>query len=161
MGMRRRYFFHHLINATMGLMGYVLVVGGRSRLVLANNVVATIVNVALALLLIPRHGMVGAAIAVLGSMALSAVMVLIEVRMIYRVYPVSRGALKPVAAGAVALGVELLLGSRVGPIGLRIPLVIVAGLVSYLAVLIALGLAPEERRLADSIWSRVRGHPPR
>src|SRR5205085_9891037 len=44
----------HLINATMGLMGYVLVVGGRSRLVLANNVVATVANVALAWVLIPR-----------------------------------------------------------------------------------------------------------
>jgi O-antigen/teichoic acid export membrane protein len=146
----------HLINATTGLMGYILVVGGRSRLVLANNVVATVVNVALALFLIPRYAMLGAAMAVLGSMTLSAGMVLVEIRRIYGIYPISRATLKPMAAGAAALGVELLIGRHIRAIGVRIPLVIVAGLAAYLATLVSLGLAPEEKRLATSIWTRVR-----
>ena len=46
-----------------------LVVGGRSRLVLVNNVVATLANVALALVLIPRYGMVGAGFATTAAFA--------------------------------------------------------------------------------------------
>ena len=42
----------HLVNAAFGLTGYVLLVAGRSRLILANNVVAAIVNVVLGLILI-------------------------------------------------------------------------------------------------------------
>ena len=147
----------HLINATLGLMGYILVVGGRSRLVLVNNVVATLANVALALVLIPRYGMVGAASAMLGSLTLSAVMQLVELRLLYGMSPLSRATLKPVVAGAVALGVELAIGSHVGPMGARIPLVIAGGLASYLGVLVALGLAPEEKRLASGVWGRLRG----
>jgi len=149
----------HLMNATMGLMGYILVVGGRSRLVLANNVVATLVNIAIALILIPRYAMVGAAIAVLSSVTLSGLLVLVQVRMIYGIYPFSPATLKPVAAGAVALGVELMIGRNVGPIGLRIPLVIVGGLVAYLGMLLGLGLAPEEKRLASSIRARLSRRP--
>jgi hypothetical protein len=88
---------------------------------------------------------------------LSGLLVLVEVRVIHGIYPFGPATLKPVAAGAVALGVELLVGRHVGPIGLRIPLVIVAGLVAYLGVLLGLGLAPEEKRLAGSIWERLSG----
>ena len=35
----------HLINATFGLTGYIMLVAGRSRLVLVNNVVVAVVNV--------------------------------------------------------------------------------------------------------------------
>ena len=51
----------HVINATLGLSGYVLVVGGRTRLLLVNNIAGAAVNVGLALLFIPRFGIVGAA----------------------------------------------------------------------------------------------------
>jgi O-antigen/teichoic acid export membrane protein len=146
----------HLMNATMGLMGYILVVGGRSRLVLANNVIATVVNVGLALLLIPHLAMVGAAIAVLTSVTLSGLLFLVQVRMIHGIYPFAWATLKPLAAGAVALGVELAIRAAVGPLGARIPLVIIAGLASYLGALAGLGLAPEEKRLVTNAWARLR-----
>jgi O-antigen/teichoic acid export membrane protein len=150
----------HLMNATLGLMGYILVVGGRSKLVLANNVAATSANIVIALLLIPRYAMVGAAIAVLTSVTLSGLLVLVQVRMIHGIYPFAWTTLKPLAAGATALGIELLVGRHVGPTGLRIPLVIVAGLAAYLTTLVLLGLAPEEKRLATNIWARRRGGRP-
>jgi O-antigen/teichoic acid export membrane protein len=147
---------NHLVNATMGLMGYILVVGGRSRLVLANNVVATLANVGLALLLIPRYGMVGASIAVLSSVVLSGVVVMVQVRIIHGIWPFTVATLKPLAAGAVALGVELVIGGRVDRVALRVPLVIVAGLLCYLAALAALRLPPEDRKLVESALARLR-----
>ena len=55
-------------------------------------------------------------------------MVLIEVRVGFGVYPFDRTVLKPLAAAAATLALELALDSHVAPTGLRIPLVIVAGL---------------------------------
>ena len=97
----------HLVNATFGLAGYALLVSGRSRLLLANNVVVAIVNVALGLILIPRLGLLGAAIAALAGVVLVHTLVTIEVRLAYGIYPVSWATLKPLAAAAVMLAAEL------------------------------------------------------
>jgi O-antigen/teichoic acid export membrane protein len=146
----------HLINATFGLAGYILVVSGRSRLLLANNVVVAIVNVALGFLLIPRLGLLGAALAALAGVVLLHTLVTIEVRLEHGVYPVRWSTLKPLAAAAAMLGIETVVGTHVGRTGARIPLVIAAGLVSYLGVLVALGLAPEDRELIGRIRTRIR-----
>ena len=55
------------------------------------------------------------------------------------------------------LAVETLVAANVARPAARIPLAIVAGLLSYLGALVALGLAPEDKRLFASLWSRVRG----
>lgn len=147
----------HLINATFGLGGYILVVSGRSVLMLVNNVIVAIANVALGLLLIPRFGLLGAAIAALGGVVLLHTLVTIEVRMEHGVLPVSWSTLKPFAAAAVMLGVETVVSAHVAFRGARVPLVIVAGLATYLATLFALGLAPEDRALIGRIRTRIRG----
>src|SRR5207247_3999363 len=123
----------HLMNATFGLMGYILVVGARSRMVFVNNVIATMVNVSLAWLLIPRFGIVGAAVAVLSGVSVGGVLVLVQVRMIYGIYPFGWATIKPFVAGAIAFTVELAIVRFVGLAAIRIPAVIVAGLVSCLA----------------------------
>ena len=147
----------HLVNATFGLSGYILVVSGRSVLMLKNNVAVAIVNVALGLVLIPRFGLIGAAIAALAGVVLLHTLVTIEVRLAHGVYPVGWATLKPLAAAAIMLGIEMLVGRHVGRAAARIPLVIAAGLISYLAALIALGLAPEDRALIGRMRDRVRG----
>jgi O-antigen/teichoic acid export membrane protein len=147
----------HLVNATFGLSGYILVAAGRSKLMLANNVVVAIANVGLGLLLIPRYGLVGAASASLAGVTLLHTLVTIEVRLEHGVYPVGWSTLKPLAAAAVMLGIETVVSTHVGRPAARIPLVIAAGLTSYLGTLVALGLAPEDRELIGRIRSRVRG----
>ncbi len=147
----------HWVNVSFGLMGWILVGGGRSRLLLQNNIVVAVVNVVLGVTLIPRFGLLGAALAALGSVVLLHTQVLIEVRLWFGIYPFDRTILKPLAAAAATLAVELALNSHVAPAGLRIPLVVVAGLVSYVTVLGVLGLAPEEARLVAGARAKLRG----
>jgi O-antigen/teichoic acid export membrane protein len=145
------------INATFGLSGYVLVVSGRSRTLLVNNVLVAVVNIALNLLLIPRLGMLGAAISALAGVVLLHTLVFVEVGMLQGVYPVRPSTLKPIAAALAMFAVETLISTRSGlPVGARIPSVIVAGLVAYVGALVALGLAPEERELVRKWWRRIR-----
>ena len=147
----------HLLNATLGLTGYIILVAGGSRLVLINNVIAAVVNVTLGLILIPRLGMLGTAIAALVSVAALQGAYVVQVRLAHGVLPISWSTLKPFAAAAVMLAVETLVVANVARPAARIPLAIVAGLLSYLGALVALGLAPEDKGLFASLWSRVRG----
>jgi len=144
------------VNVSFGLMGWILVGGGRSRPLLQNNIVVAVVNVGLGVTLIPRFGLLGAAFAALGSVVLLHTQVLIEVRLWFGIYPFDRTILKPLAAAGATLAVELALDSHVAPAGLRIPLVVVAGLVAYVTVLGGLGLAPEEARLVAGARAKLR-----
>jgi len=146
----------HLINATFGLNGYVLIVGGRSRVLLINNIVVAIANVVTGLILIPRLGMLGAAIAALAGVVLLHVLVTIEVRLAHRVYPVGWSLLKPLAGAAAMLVVELLVAAHVQRVGARVVLVILAGLTTYLTVLLAAGLAPDDKQLIARAWNQLR-----
>jgi len=146
----------NLIVGGLGLTPYALAMGGRSRLFLINNLCAAAVNILLGLVLIPRMGLMGAAIAVLVSTGGFQVALTIETWMLERVHPFTMSLLKPAAAALVAFAVEYALraGLHAGPA--RVTLVIAAGAVSYLAALLLLGLAPEERDVVRKLVGRLR-----
>ena len=146
----------HWVNVSLGLVGWILVTGGSSRTLLVNNVVSAAVNIGLGLALIPRFGLLGTAFAALGSTVLVNMMAVVEVRLGFGVTPFDRTIVKPLAAAAVTLVAEWAVARQIAHVGLRVPLVIVTGLVAYAATLLALGLAPEERRLASGAWARLR-----
>ena len=75
----------HLVNVSCGLVGWILLAGGRARTLLINNAVAAPFNIVLGLILIPRFGLVGTALAVLGSVVLINGMAILEVWLGYRV----------------------------------------------------------------------------
>jgi O-antigen/teichoic acid export membrane protein len=150
----------HLVNVSLGLVGWILVTGGSSRVLFLNNIAGAAVNVVLGVVLIPRFGLVGTASAALGSVVLVNLLMMIEVRIGFRVWPFDRTILKPLVAAAATLAAEVALGSKIASVGLRVPLVIVTGLVIYLGSLLALGLAPEERHLLAGVRARfVRRRP--
>ena len=92
----------HWINVSLGLVGWILVTGGRSRVLLLNNVLSAALNIGLGIALIPRYGLVGTAFAALGGTALGNVMMAIEVRVGFGIYPFDKTILKPLAAAAAA-----------------------------------------------------------
>lgn len=85
---------------------------------------------------------------------------MLEVWFGYRVFPFDRTIGKPLVAAVVTFATESVINGAVSPVGLRIPVLIVGGLVAYLGVLLALGLAPEERRLLDGALARLRARRP-
>jgi hypothetical protein len=83
-------------------------------------------------------------------------LVIIQVRLAHGVYPISRSTLKPLVSTAVMLAVEMGVDAQLAGWAGRVPLAIAAGLVSFLAVNTALGLAPEDKQLIARIAARVR-----
>jgi O-antigen/teichoic acid export membrane protein len=145
----------HFVVAGLGLTPYVLVMAGRSRLLLVNTGAAAVLNVGLGVWLVPRFGITGAALAVLGSVGALQVALTVQTWAIERVHPFTPALLKPIAAALVALAAETAIHRFVSAPAARIALVIVAGALSYLAALVAFGLGPEERRLASRLVARL------
>jgi O-antigen/teichoic acid export membrane protein len=147
----------HLLNAILGLTGWILTVGGHSRAILANNVVAATANITMGLTLIPRFGLVGTAIAALGSATLMNLLMAVEVWRWQRVHALGWSILKPLVAAAATLLVQSVVGRFVQPVALRVVLIVLGGLVAYLSALFALGLAPDDRRLLAKLRTRFAG----
>jgi O-antigen/teichoic acid export membrane protein len=150
----------NLVIGCLGLTPYVVSMGGNSRLLLINNLGAAIVNVVLGLVLVPRLGIAGAAVAVLVSATALQIVLAIEAWIIERVHPFTPALLKPVAAGVAALAAEIALYGAVDRGAARVALVIAAGVASYLGALLLLGLAPEERELLRKLAARLRPRRP-
>ena len=150
---------HHLIVACLGLTPYVVAMSGRSRLVMIANLCAAALNIGLGLVLVPRFGPTGAAISVLVSVASFQVALTIQAWILERVHPFTAAQLKPIAAAVAALGVESAIHRGLAPGSARVVSVIAVGVASYLAVLLALGLAREERDGLQRLMSRLRRSP--
>lgn len=147
----------HLVNAILGLSGWILTVSGRSRAILVNNVIAATANIIMGVTLIPRFGLVGTAVAALGSVTLMNLLVVIEVWHWQGVYPFSLGIAKPLGAAAVTLLAELAAARMVDTVAARVILIVLVGFVAYGGALAALGLAAEDRRLVNKVRMRMAG----
>lgn len=119
--------FGHVVNASFGLAGWVLLASGRSKTVLANNLVALAVNIGLCLLLVPRFGIEGAAAAAtLAVIALHAAQS-IEAWIIARAHPLSAGFARLWALGTLVIGAEIGLNRVLGGSDLVRGLALAAG----------------------------------
>jgi O-antigen/teichoic acid export membrane protein len=146
----------NLVSGALGLTPYVIAMGGRSRLMLLNNLGAAALNIALGVLLVPRVGVIGAAVAVLASATAFQVALTLETWALERVHPFAMPLVKPLVAAFAALVVEALVHRYVAAPAVRVTAVIAAGAVTYGALLVALGLEPEERDVLRRARERLR-----
>ncbi len=93
-------FFVHVLS---GSCGDALIALGRTRLVMAGNVGAGVLNVLLNIVLIPRFGITGAAAASAGSYALFNLFYLFWLHRETGIFPFSRHFLKPLLVSAVII----------------------------------------------------------
>jgi O-antigen/teichoic acid export membrane protein len=125
----------HIINASLGLCGWVLMAAGRSRLILANNLVLFAVSTVLCLLLIPRAGIEGAALATTASIAVMQVIQAIQAYRISGAQPISAGFVRLAVLGALVIAAELVAYRLLGgpPIARALALTAAGAAVSLLA----------------------------
>ena len=149
------------VNAATGLVGVVLIMSGRERLELLNNLALGGLNVALNLLMIPKYGVLGAAVATGASIVLVNLTKLIEVYALYRVHSYTLSYWKPVVAAGCSVGVWKMLSCTGCLEGRRWLIGVVAVGVTYLAVLAMVGLDAEDKEILAASWARLRRSPSR
>lgn len=134
-----------LVNAGTGPCATVLNMSGRVALNMVNNVTVLVLNVVLNLLLIPRMGILGAAVAWSGSLAVVNIARVVQVRLITGHTPFGmetvKEAVAAVAAAAVGLLVHLLL-----PTGaVQLVVGVLAVLLAYAAAVAVLGISQADK----------------
>ncbi|WP_246491645.1 polysaccharide biosynthesis C-terminal domain-containing protein [Actinomadura alba] len=126
-----------LLATASGPVDVMLLMAGRSGLSLVNNAAALAVNLTLNLLLIPHHGVVGAAIAWAAALVTRNLLPLVQVRRVLGMSPMSAGLLW--AAGSAVLSFAVL------------PLLARAGLGTGLGA-VCVGLVPGAVLYAVLLW---------
>jgi O-antigen/teichoic acid export membrane protein len=145
------------VIAAAGISDGVLAMTGNTPVKLINSVVQTILSIGLCILLIPKWGALGAALAVLISFTVIHVILVIEVYMLFRMLPYTLGFFKPLVAGLIALPIGWFI-SHFFLSGTNFFLAIVNGLiimVIYIGVILLLGLSPEDRSVLNHLTKRI------
>jgi len=139
------YFF----SVSTGHLGAVIKSESRNEFILFNTVANFFLNIALNIMLIPRYGITGAAIATAGSIFFVNSLMLLETYHIKKVQPFSRRQLKPIVAVVPSiLAVYLVLNQlfTTVPVWALVPGFAVFGTL-YLAIYLAIGLEEEDREM--------------
>ena len=145
-----------LVNLATGAVGFILVMGGRqnSWLLLSGAALAT--NIGLSLYLIPRHGLMGAAVAALLSIVGLFGGALLLVRRWEGLWPWDRRYVKGLVAALVTTG-ALVLANRL-PIDsplIHLLVLCVAAVVVFGGALRILGPDPEDREVMQLVRGKL------
>jgi len=143
-----------LVNSATGPCGYMLLMSGRHSLQSINNVAALVVNIALNLWLIPRYGIVGAAVSwavVIGGFNIVRV---IQVWVFLGMLPIDRVMMKGVVAGAVGTAAAALVSAVLdGPLSLAVGVGTVG--LTYFSAIVMLGIGPDDRLVLDLLRRKL------
>jgi len=146
-----------LINAASGPAGYMVLMSGRSRLELLNISVALAMNVAACFLLIPRYGVVGAALANLAASFAINLMRAAQVWLFMRMHAYDRGYLKPALAGAAAAFVAIQAGRFIDTFSGPVPVIALASmmLLVFLAGILLLRIDAQDKAVLLLVKARL------
>ncbi len=146
-----------VVRCTVGTVGTMLVMSGHQKFNAANIVAVTALNVLLNLILIPRYGLLGAAIATTISVSLIDTIGLIEVRVLIGIHPYRRSFLKTLLAALVALGGNILVRTslpRPSPVGMVA--LLLATYAVFVGLLAVMGLERDDRLILSRVLTWLR-----
>jgi O-antigen/teichoic acid export membrane protein len=92
-----------IIDSAVGASGIVILMSGRSKINLINSLILSFLCIGLNYLLIPQHGILGAAAATGASVAIINLLRLIEVYFLFKIHPYKLSFIKPIFSGLIAL----------------------------------------------------------
>lgn len=139
-----------LVSAVVGPAGAVLNMSGHVGLSLADGAAVLALNVGLNLWLIPRHGILGAAIAWCVSLTVVNVVQALQVRWTVRVHSVGVGLVQTATAALAAAGAAVVVRITIDGWLPTVVLGCVTVVVVFGGVLMTVGIGPDDRALLGS-----------
>jgi O-antigen/teichoic acid export membrane protein len=148
-----------LVNCAVGSVGYLLLMSGNQRHLMKIHFIMALVTILLALLLIPRWGLVGAAVASAAANAGANLWCLLEVRHRLGLFPYNRTYLRFALPLVATFALLLLLHRKLGavhPEWIVIAAALVLGEVTFMAATVMFGLDSDDKLIISAIWYRVQ-----
>jgi O-antigen/teichoic acid export membrane protein len=146
-----------LANTSTGVGATVIDMTGHTKVNFVNSMVLVVVAVGFDLFLIPRWGVIGAALASSLSVFLVNLLCLGEVFFLHRILPYNRSFIKPIVAGLVAVGITYLLIQQLS-LSPLLSLVVGSPVLwgTFALVIMLLGFSAEDRLVLGSLRSRLQ-----
>jgi O-antigen/teichoic acid export membrane protein len=146
-----------LVNTAAGPLGQVINLSGRPYITLANNALVGGTNIAVALILIPRYGITGAAIATASALTFVNLIKLVEVHVLFNAHPFRLDTARTLVAVAMASALVLPLEHLVQWPGPFSEVMVLGSLLflAYALAVVALGIEPEDRELLSAGGARM------
>ncbi len=147
----------HAVNAAMSLVDSAMMASGRPHVNLLNALAFLGVHIGLSLYLVPRYGIVGAAVSVLASVLILAAVRVGQSFLVLKLNPFSTSQLKPIVAALGAVAAVVTLESLVNVQQyVLLPLLLVTFALTAVLLLRLLGLEAEDRDLIARVLKRAR-----
>jgi O-antigen/teichoic acid export membrane protein len=147
-----------LVNCGVGSVGYLLLMSGNEKRLIKVQLVAAGVAVALGVVLVPRWGIVGAALASAVTTILTNAWNLAQVRAVLGFLPYNRRSLRlvlPVTACALAVVCSKALFAGPRPAWSLI-LILAMAYAVFFAVSLRSGLDEDDRLIAGAAWAKIK-----
>jgi len=148
--------FGQIINSAVGNTGLMITMSGKPNITLANSLGACILNIVLNLILIPKYGIIGAAIATSTSFAIINVAMLVEAYLLMKVHPYKLTYLKPLLAGIISTIGTVLIAStvQINITSGKLLLLLILFLGTYIALLFLFKLDEEDVTVLKKVKRR-------
>jgi O-antigen/teichoic acid export membrane protein len=149
-----------LVNCGVGSVGYILLMSGNEKRLMKAQAGMAAVMVILSAVLVPRLGILGAAIAAAITTAGINLWNLIEVRRALALSPYNRSYLKLVLPTLASIAVVVVLKRFSGSFRhdwLAIAVAVILSYAVFAALVLISGLDSDDRLIASAVWSRVSG----
>jgi O-antigen/teichoic acid export membrane protein len=148
-----------LVNCGVGSVGYLLLMSGNEKRLVKVQTAMAAVMIFLSAVLVPRGGIVGAAVAAAVTNAGINLWNLLEVRKALGLSPYNRGYLQLLPATAATLALTLVLQRYAGVfrhdwLAVGVALGLAYGV--FACTILVVGLDADDRLIATAIWSRIR-----
>jgi O-antigen/teichoic acid export membrane protein len=143
------------VNAAAGATSSVILMSGRSRMIMMNSLGVGVLLIGANLALIPRYGILGAAIASSLSQIVVSLVRVAQVWHLQRIRPFSPGMMKPVAAAVVATAAGWIMKGEIsgGPIAQLLLALCVLGI--FGGTLVVFGFDPDDAATASGLWKKL------
>ncbi len=142
-----------MVVLTTGSSNYFLLVSGHAKTVMMNELIGATLLLTLNFLLIPRYGIVGAAMAVGGNLAFINILRVVQVYHYSGLHPYEKTLWKPALVGiavfAVVYALRNVLGA--GHVLWLVPFTVVL----YVALIALMGIDPSDKKAAMGIVNRI------
>lgn len=146
----------YILNASFGPEGMILEGLGYPRLTLLNTVILIAFNAALDILLVPKIGIVGAAIGTATGLTVTGLLGVIEIWYLEDLHPYSLHFVKPWLASIPAVGLGMFVSTVIETTLLLAAVLPMSVLLIYTGTLILMnGFTDDDRRVAEKIDEKL------
>ena len=145
------------ISSVLGVSYYLVSMAGKSKVILANTIVFSLVNLAINILLVPKYGMNGASIATMISGITGSLVILFLARKYTSIFSLDKSMLKIFAVSLIPLAIMFILRSMVSGLLSLILTGVLFGLSYLLIIFLTKCLDKSDAMIISSVKNKLFG----